>query len=228
MVRTLEKIYNCYSAGPGLFPRDLPEEGRRETWDESEARVRALNETIAKIPEFKVITPTNTDLAAWPEEKQARVCLRKDLYLASHCDITFADVTPFGGREPDAGTLVEAVTCALAGGLLVLWADPLTTFEEKYADADVHPDSFLDKHYNLMIEQLFYWCWEVHFGMSRPVFGNLKEATEETARLIREHGLKRIPLLDKVNDESDAADMVAMVKTLITPPASNQGTAGNQ
>ncbi len=211
----MEKLYNCYSAGPGLFPRDLPEEGRRETWSESEARVRALNETIAKIPEFKVITPTNTDLAAWPEEQQARVCLRKDLYLASHCDITFADVTPFGGREPDAGTLVEAVTCALSGGLLALWANPLTTFEEKYADADVHPDSFLDKHYNLMIEQLFYWCWEVHFGESHPVFGSLKEATEETARLIRKHGLQRIPLLDKVNDENDAADMIAMVKALL-------------
>lgn len=215
MVRTLEKIYNCYSAGPGLFPRDLPAEGRRETWAESEARVRALNATIAEVPEFKVITPTNTDLATWPEEKQARVCLRKDLYLASHCDITFADVTPFGGREPDAGTLVEAVACALSGGLLVLWADPLTTFKEKYADADVHPDSSLDKHYNLMIEQLFYWCWEVHFGKSHLVFGSLKEATAETARLVREHGLERIPLLDKVNDESDAADMVAMVKALL-------------
>lgn len=215
MVRTLSKIYNCYSAGPGLFPRDLPEEGRRETWDESEARVRALNATISKIPEFSVITPTNTDLATWPEERQARVCLRKDLYLASHCDITFADVTPFGGREPDAGTLVEAVTCALSGGLLVLWADPLTTFAEKYADADVHPDSFMDTHYNLMIEQLFYWSWETQFGASHPVFGSLEEATIETARLVREHGLKRIPLLDKVNDDHDAADMVKAVKTLL-------------
>lgn len=212
----MEKIYNCYSAGPGLFPRDLPEESRRETWDESEARVRALNSTIAKIPEFTVITPTNTDLATWPEEKQARVCLRKDLYLASHCDITFADMTPFGGREPDAGTLVEAVTCALAGGLLVLWADPLTTFAEKYADADVHPDSFLDKHYNLMIEQLFYWNWEVHFGESHPVFGSLEEAAIETGARVRRHGLKHIPLLDRVNDESDSAEMIAMVKALLS------------
>lgn len=216
MVRTLEKIYNCYSAGPGLFPRDLPKEKRRETWDESEARVRALNSAIAKIPEFTVITPTNTDLAAWPEEKQARVCLRKDLYLASHCDITFADVTPFGGREPDAGTLVEAVTCALSGGLLVLWADPLTTFAEKYADADVHPDSFLDKHYNLMIEQLFYWNWEVHFGESHPVFGSLEEAAIETGARVRRHGLERIPLLDRINDESDSAEMIAMVKALLS------------
>ena len=214
MVSTLSKNYNCYSAGPGLFPRTLSN-GHRETWDESEARVRALNAVIADVPEFKVITPTNTDLVAWPEEKQARVCLRKDLYLAAHCDITFADVTPFGGREPDAGTLVEAVTCALSGGLLVLWADPLTTFEEKYADADVHPDSFLDKHYNLMLEQLFYWSWETQFGAAHPVFGSLKEATEETARLIRTHDLKRIPLLDKVNDDTDAPDMVAMVKALL-------------
>jgi len=216
VVRTLEKIYNCYSAGPGLFPRDLPAEDRCETWDESEARVRALNSTIAKIPEFTVITPTNTDLDAYPKDQRARVCLRKDLYLASHCDITFADMTPFGGREPDAGTLVEAVTCALSGGLLVLWADPLTTFAEKYADADVHPDSYLDKHYNLMIEQLFYWNWEVHFGKSHPVFGSLEEAAIETGARVRRHGLKRIPLLDRINDESDSAEMIAMVKALLS------------
>lgn len=210
----MNNIYNCYSAGPGLFPRTLTD-GHRETWDESEARVRALNATIAKIPEFKVITPTNTDLVAYPEEVQARVCLRKDLYLASHCDITFADVTPFGGREPDAGTLVEAVTCALSGALLVLWADPLTTFKDKYADADVHPDSFLDKHYNLMLEQLFYWSWETQFGERHDVFASLEEAARETAHRVREHGLRRIPLLDKVNDENDAPDMVKAVKALL-------------
>lgn len=207
-------ILNCYSAGPGLFPRTLSN-GDRETWAKSEARVRALNSTIAKNPGFNVITPTNTDLATWPEDQQARVCLRKDLYLASHCDITFADVTPFGGREPDSGTVVEAVTCALSGRLLVLWADPLTTFAEKYADADVHPDSSLDKHYNLMLEQLFYWSWETQFGTSHPVFGSLEEAVIETGAQIRRHGLRRISLLDKVNDDTDAPDMIKMVKALL-------------
>ena len=197
-----------------MFPRTLPN-GHRESWDESEARARELNSVIARIPEFTVITPTNTDLDVWPKEQQSRVCLRKDLWLAAHCDITFADITPFGGREPDAGTTVEAVTCALAGGLLVLWANPLTTFAEKYADADVHPDSFLDNHYNLMLEQLFYWSWETQFGAAHPVFGNLEAAVSETAIRIREHGLQRIPLLDRVNDDTDAPEMVAMVKSLL-------------
>ncbi len=207
--------YNCYSAGPGLFPRDLPKEGRRESWDESEARVRALNSTIARVPEFTVITPTNTDLASWPQDKQPRVCLRKDLWLAANCDITFADVTPFGGREPDAGTTVEAVTCALAGGLLVLWADPLTTFKEKYADADVHPDSFLDTHYNLMLEQLYYWSWETQFGLAHPVFGSLEEAAIETGAYIRKYGLRRVSLLDKVIADTDAPDMTKAVRALL-------------
>lgn len=215
-MRTLSKIYDCYSAGPGLFPRDLPSEDRRETWDESEARIRALNAAIAEIPEFNVITPTNADLTAWPEEQQARACLRKDLFLASRCDITFADVTPFGGRKPDAGTIVEAVTCALSGGLLVLWANPLTTFEEKHADANVHPDSFLDKHYNLMLEQLYYWSWETQFGIAHPVFGSLKEAVAETARLVRKHGLQRVPLLDKIITDADAPDMTKTVKALLS------------
>lgn len=210
----MSKIYHCYSAGPDLFPHTLSS-GHRESWDESEARVRALNATIAQVPEFRVITPTNTDLNGWPESEQARVCLRKDLWLAANCEITFANVTPFGGREPDAGTVVEAVTSAHSGNLLVLWADPLTTFAEKYADADVHPDSFLDLHYNLMLEQLFYWSWETHFGTSHCVFGSLEEAVSETARLIRIHGWKRIPLLDKASNAADAPDTIKCVKPLL-------------
>ena len=212
-----EKIYNCYSAGPGLFPRTIKtsEGTRRETWDEAERRVRALNDTINEIPEFNTITPTNTDLADYPEDQQARICLHKDLWLARNCEITFADVTPFGGREPDSGTVVEAVTAALSGNLLVLWADPLTTYAEKFADADVHPDSPLDLHYNLMLEQLYYWSWETHFGFSRPVFGSLHEAVEVTADQIDEHGLKRLPLMERIDDASNAPAAIRAMRELL-------------
>lgn len=190
--------FKCYSAGPDLFPRTLPD-GHRETWAESERRAHTLNQIISSVPEFEVITPTNTDLNDWPENQRARVCLYKDLLLAAHSDIIFANVTPFGGREPDAGTVVEAVTGALFGGLLVLWADPLTTFAEKYADADVHPDSELDLHYNLMLEQLYYWSWEEQCYTPQPVFGSLEVAVQETARQIRDHGLFRGRLINKIN-----------------------------
>ncbi len=184
----------CYSAGPGLFPRDLPD-GRRETWEEAQARVRELNSIITQQPMFLAITPTNAGLERYEESFQARACLYKDLLCAVQSDITFADVTPFGGREPDAGTVVEATACALSGGLLVLWADPLTTFAEKYADADVHPDSSLDEHYNLMLEQLYRWSWQAHFGFSRPVFQSLAAAVAETATHVHTYGLQRTRLL---------------------------------
>lgn len=205
----------CYSAGPGLFPRDLPD-GGRETWEEAQARVRQLNAKIAAVPEFEVITPSNDTLAQWRETLQPRACLYKDLLHATESDIVFADVTPFGGREPDSGTIVEATACALSGGLLVLWMDPLTTLAERYADADVHPDSDskLNTYHNLMIEQLYHWSWETHFGCAYPVFGSLDAAAQTTAKLIAAHGLQRKPLLSKLL-ECSSHDIRKAVDTLL-------------
>lgn len=58
----MKEKYQCYSAGPGLFPRDLPD-GRRETWEEAQIRVRKLNEAISAHVFFEVITPSNEGLA---------------------------------------------------------------------------------------------------------------------------------------------------------------------
>ena len=135
--------FKCYNAGPDLFPRTLPD-GHRETWPEAQARVQALNQIISQVPEFEVVSPSNAGLEAWPEPLRPRICLYQDLLYAVGSDIIFANVTPFGGREPDSGTVVEATAAALSGSLIVLWANPLTTFAEKYANADVHPDSELD------------------------------------------------------------------------------------
>lgn len=176
------KTYYCYSAGPGLFPRDLLD-GGRETWEEAQKRVVELNSKIAAVPEFEVITPSNDELTLWDEVLQPRACLYKDLLHAVGSDIVFAGVTPLGGREPDSGTIVEATACALSGALLVLWMDPLTTLAERYADAEVHPESGskLNVHHNLMVEQLYRWSWEKHFGCSYPVFGSLDDAVRTTA-----------------------------------------------
>lgn len=206
-------MITCYSAGPGLFPRDLPD-GKRETWDEAQVRVRKLNEKIAVIPQFEVITPSNAGSVDWEEAVRSRVCMLTDLMYATRSDVVFADVTPFGGREPDSGTVVEAVACALSGGLLVLWADPLTTFAEKYADAEVHPDSELDEHYNLMLEQLYRWSWESHFGSSYPVFGSLDAAVRATAKQIEKHGIKRVSLLDKLS-QVESSEIAGAVKVLL-------------
>lgn len=215
------KIYYCYSAGPGLFPRDLPN-GNRETWEEAQARVKGLNAKIATIPEFQVITPSNDILEQWDEALQPRACLYKDLLHAAKSDIVFADVTPFGGREPDSGTIVEATTCALSGALLVLWMNPLTTLAERYADADVHPesDSKLNVHHNLMIEQLYHWSWETHFGCVYPVFGSLDAAVDATAKMIAKHGLKRRPLLDELL-RYDPHNLQQSVNSLLGTPTSH-------
>lgn len=193
------KAYYCYSAGPGLFPRDLPN-GSRETWEEAQTRVRRLNSQIAAVPGFEVITPSNGGLTLWDEALQARACLYKDLLHAVGLDIVFADVTPFGGREPDSGTIVEATACALSGALLVLWMDPLTTLAERYADAEVHPEfgSKLNVHHNLMIEQLYHWSWEKHFGCVYPVFGSLSTAVQATAKMVAKYGLERRSLMDEL------------------------------
>lgn len=209
----MKEKYQCYSAGPGLFPRDLPD-GRRETWEEAQIRVRKLNEAISAHVFFEVITPSNEGLAKWPEQKRSRVCMLTDLLYATQSDIVFADVTPFGGREPDSGTVVEAVACALSGGLLVLWSDPLTTFAEKYQDATVHPDSELDQHYNLMLEQLFYYSWEAHFGFSRPVFDGLDEAVSCTAEQIQTHEFERRNLLQEL-DKTKLMSINDAVKKLL-------------
>lgn len=211
----MQKKYQCYSAGPGLFPRDLPN-GGREDWEEAQKRVCKLNETISNNPLFDVITPSNESLVNWPEHDRARVCMLTDMLYATRSDIVFADLTPFGGREPDSGTVVEAVACALSGGLLVLWSDPLTTFAERYRDADVHPDTELDEYYNLMIEQLYQYSWEVHFGFSRPVFDSLESAVEETAIQIENHGFERTNLLQKFDDTRAIAVVSAVERLLYT------------
>jgi len=195
------KTYQCYSAGPGLFPRTLPS-GQRETWEEAQTRVQKLNAIISAYPCFDVITPSSAGLEDWPTAARPRVCMLTDLFYATRCDIVFADVTPFGGREPDSGTVVEAVSCALSGGLLVLWANPLTTFAERYQDAEVHPDSEMDLHYNLMLEQLFYISWEMHFGFSHPVFADLEAAVNCTGEQIQAHGLRRSNLLQALERRS--------------------------
>lgn len=204
-------MLKCYSAGPGLFPRTLPD-GRRETWEEAQQRVRDLNAAIDEVPFFESITPSNNNLVDMDVKVRAPFCMLEDLLYATRSDIVFADITPFGGREPDCGTVVEATSCVLAGGLLVLWMDPLTTFGERYADADVHPDDpalGLNTHCNLMLEQLFKWSWEAHFGRSVPVFGSLKEAVAKTAAEIGPIGvdqdawLLRAPLLDDFDRVQD-------------------------
>lgn len=210
--------FTCYSAGPGLFPRDKSD-GGRETWDEAQARVKKLNEVISRNPHFEVITPSS-DVSAygapetpWPK---LRTCmLLQDLLFAQRADIVFADVTPFGGREPDAGTIVEAVTCALAGGVLVLWADPLTTFAEKYADANVHPDSEFDVHYNLMLEQLYRLSWQLHFGVAMPVFDGLETAVAETSRQVELHGVQSVSILDELSYADDKPEVTEAVKELM-------------
>lgn len=212
----MDKI-KCYSAGPGLFPRDLPN-GERETWDQAQARVRKQNEIISSNPLFEVITPSS-DIAAYGADtswEKRRVCmLLQDLLYSQRSDVVFADVTSFGGREPDAGTVVEAVTCALSGGILVLWAHPLTTFAEKYADADVHPDSEFDVHYNLMLEQLYRLSWQLHFGVALPVFDGLVAAVAETAKQIQTHGVRTVSIADKLDHVVDNPDIVAAVKELM-------------
>ncbi len=210
--------YMCYSAGPGLFPRDLPN-GKRETWDEAQARVQKQNEIISSNPLFEVITPSS-DIDAYGADtswEKRRVCmLLQDLLYSKRSDIVFADVTPFGGREPDAGTVVEAVNCALSGGVLVLWANPLTTFAEKYADADVHPDSEFDVHYNLMLEQLYQLNWRLHFGVTSSVFSSLEEAVAETAKQVTAHGVQTISIADELDYADDKPNIVEAVKDLMT------------
>lgn len=210
-------IYNCYSAGPGLFPRKL-ENGQFETWDEAQARVRRLNAAIDAVDIFEVITPSSSiesykpTFETWEE---LRPCMMlQDLLFSAQSDIVFADVTPFGGREPDSGTVVEAVTCALSGGLLVLWSDPLTTFAERYADADVNPSSEFDVNYNVMLEQLYMLSWKLHFGVSYPVFDGLSAAVEETARQVRMHGLERKEILKDLQD-AEHGDVVKAVMALM-------------
>lgn len=211
-----DKSYKCYCAGPDLFPRVLPD-GSVETWEQAERRARKLNEIVNNIPEFEAITPTNTDLASYDSKIQARVCLLKDLFLASHCDIVFANTTSFCGSEPDSGTVVEAVTCALSGKLLVLWADPLRTYEEKFKRTDARPYSPLDDHNNLMLEQLFYLSWELYFGERHATFGNLVTAAKETARQIRRHGLKSPgPILfDRLHEIGFTHDLPSVVQQLL-------------
>lgn len=208
----------CYSAGPGLFPRDLSD-GKRETWDEAQVRVRKQNEIISDNPLFEVITPSS-DIKAYGSgvswEKRRACMLLQDLLYSKRSDVVFADVTPFGGREPDSGTIVEAVNCALGGGILVLWANPLTTFAEKYADADVHPDSEFDVHYNLMLEQLYQLSWRLHFGIALPVFDSLEAAVAETAKQIEEHGVQTISIADELDRVDDKTDVVEAVKELMT------------
>lgn len=193
-------MIKCYNAGPGLFPRTLAN-GKIETWEEAQVRVGKLAKIISRVPNFKVTTPSNASLEAYDADKRPRICMLTDLFYATRSDIVFADVTPFGGREPDSGTVVEAVACALSGGLLVLWSDPLTTFAEKYADANVHPDSELDEHYNLMLEQLYYWSWEAHFGFSEPVFDGLPKAVARTAEMVGAGPVKHFPLYKYFSSE---------------------------
>ncbi len=208
-------MITCYNAGPGMFPRTLPD-GRVETWEEAQIRVGKLADIIASVPQFQAITPTNAGLDAFGADRRARVCLLKDLLYATQSDIVFADVTPFGGREPDSGTVVEAAACALSGGLLVLWSDPLTTFAQKYADADVHPDSDLDKHYNLMLEQLYYWSWETHFGFSESVFNGLSSAVARTAELVGVGPLKHFPLYERFAS-ARASNLEELLQELLLP-----------
>lgn len=208
----------CYSAGPGLFSRKLPN-GEFETWDEAQARVRKQNEIISNNPLFEVITPSS-DIDAYGANiswEKRRICmLLQDLLYSKRSDVVFADVTPFGGREPDSGTVVEAVNCALSGGILVLWAEPLTTFVEKYADADVHPYSELDEHYNLMLEQLYRLSWQLHFGVAMPVFNGLEAAVAETAKQIEGHGVQTVSISDELEYADDKPDIVEAVKDLMT------------
>lgn len=211
---TRKEKFLCYSAGPGLFPRDLSD-GRRESWEEAQMRVRKTNEAISRHTRFKVITPSNAGLDYWPEEKRSRACMLTDLIYATRSDIVFADVTPFGGREPDSGTVVEAVACALSGGLLVLWANPLTTFAEKYRDAEVHPDSELDLHYNLMLEQLYYQSWKMHFGFSVPVFDGLESAAACTEEQIVQYGLERVTNFLLTLDNTATTSVIEDVKKLL-------------
>lgn len=220
-------MLKCYSAGPGLFPRTLSD-GRCETWEEAQQRVRDLNSVIDEVPFFESITPSNNNLVDMDVKVRAPFCMLEDLLYATRSDIVFADITPFGGREPDCGTVVEATSCVLAGGLLVLWMDPLTTFGERYADADVHPNDpalGLNVHCNLMLEQLFKWSWKVHFGYSVPVFGSLREAVTKTAAEIGptetdENGrLWRMSLLDELDDvgEYDVMKAIQMLLDRMPP-----------
>lgn len=213
-------MLKCYSAGPGLFPRSLPD-GKCETWEEAQIRVRKLNSVISEVPFFEVITPSNDNLVDLPVEVRARYCFLEDVLYATRSDIVFADVTPFGGREPDVGTVVEAVSCALSGGLLVLWANPLTKFGDRYADADVHPDDpvlGLNVHYNLMLEQLYQWSWETYFGRSVPVFDSLEAAVAETAAEVDpSKELYRIPLLALLK-ATGSFDVLGAVKHLLEHP----------
>lgn len=206
----------CYSAGPGLFPRVLPN-GECETWADAQIRVRAQDQTIAASGYFEVITPSNAGLAAWDHPFRPRACMLTDLLYATHAPVVFADVTPMGGGpEPDSGTVTEAVACALSGGILTLWSNPLTTFTQKYADNPyVRPHSELDTHYNLMLEQLFYWSWDSHFEHHVTVFDSLETAVAATEQQIKIHGAEPVSLLDRLDAFGSLDYLDDSVRTLL-------------
>lgn len=106
-----------YIAGPDLFFRD--------TWPAHCARVTALCEPLGLTPIFPVpATPiTGPGITSEAEPTAARPIYESCLQTLRECDAVLANLTPFRGQEPDAGTVWEAATAKALGKIVVAYVD---------------------------------------------------------------------------------------------------------
>ncbi|MHB8408399.1 MAG: nucleoside 2-deoxyribosyltransferase [Acidiferrobacterales bacterium] len=100
-----------YIAGPDLFDR--------RTWAAHVARVRAACNEVGLTPVFPVPMPdapmTGTGITTLGTFDEARAIYRACLAKIAQCDLVLANLSPFRGDEPDAGTVFEVATAKALG-----------------------------------------------------------------------------------------------------------------
>ena len=123
-----------YIAGPDLFFRD--------TWPAHCARVTALCEPLGLTPIFPVpATPiTGPGITSEAEPTAARPIYESCLQTLRECDAVLANLTPFRGQEPDAGTVWEAATAKALGKPVVAYVDLRSGGREPCESYRIAPD----------------------------------------------------------------------------------------
>lgn len=106
---------SIYIAGPDLFFRD--------TWTAHCARVAALCKPLGLTPVFPVppVPITGPGVTSDADPAAARPIYESCLRAIRESDAVLANLTPFRGWEPDAGTVWEAATAKAIGKTVVAY-----------------------------------------------------------------------------------------------------------
>ncbi len=174
-------MLSIYFAGPDLFDR--------LRWPDHVAEIRLICESLNLHPVFPVPDEPMSGLGVERPgtARDGRVVRDARLHAIDNADAVVANLTPFRGAEPDAGTVVEAFYAAFVKGKPTVgyidWSNPHVDVHELYGP-DGKPitddnDVYIDRH-GRVVEQ---------FGL--PI--NLMIAT--TVHALVEGHAKREPLL---------------------------------